>query len=172
MNEVDFDEQLDRALQRRAQADVPQSLARHVERTLAQERTRRPHRTWWKSAMAACLLLSLFLADRTRVHNRAPQQLAVRTRLTLSNELSRPSPPRMPTIVLPPPALQLAHTAQRVGRYSTVGARPSETTAPVNAAPTLDLVTDIQPSVLRAAEQTAACAQIPCSCSTMCPFSN
>jgi hypothetical protein len=172
MSETNFDEQLDLALQRRAQSEIPESLAEHVDGALARERTRSIGRMWWRSAVAACLLLSVFVAYRTHTHNQASPKVTARIPASLHQVETGAHHLDASTMVSSRSLSPKIHRGSRWAQSNLdAGASASDTTALGNTSVAPGNVLDTRPQYLRMAQQTAACAMIPCSCKEMCRVS-
>jgi hypothetical protein len=175
MSESNFDEQLDRVLRQRSQAEVPLSLEERIQTTLTRKRVRIAREMWWAATMAACLLMGALIWHRLLAPVLLPSQAAPRTPQSLVQATNDAAQSDMPLGTLPHRRFQgTSHVARRAKLDANVGARQSETTAPASAYSPRDvgIAFHMSPATLRIAEHTAACALTPCSCAEMCRTSN
>ena len=173
MSESDFDEQLDRVLRRRAQAEVPPSLEGRIQTTLTRKRLPIASEMWWAAAIAACLLVGVFIWHRLQAPVLLPPQTAARAPQSLVRATNDAAHADVPVGELRHRRSQgTSHMARQAKLDANVGARQSETTAPAYSALDVSIAFHMTPATLRIAEQTAACARTPCSCAEMCRASN
>ena len=173
MSEFDFDEQLDRVLQRRAEAEVPLSLEKRIQAMLMRKRMRIAREMWWTVAIAACLLLGVFLWSRLHAPALFTPQTVARTPPSLVHAKNDAAHADVPVVApLHLRSRQTSYLARRAKLDANAGTRQSETTASAYAPLDVGIAFHMPPATLRIAEHTATCALTPCSCPEMCRASN
>jgi hypothetical protein len=163
MSEFDFDEQLDRVLRQRAESEIPPSLENRMHSIQSRQRSRW---MWFTPALAACLVLGIFLWSRLH----APTPLAHQTASQATDDLPRAI---VPTIVGHPQASsETSRMIQHPELFAKVCARQPKTIVPPSTPLIDDTAFHLSPAMLHIAEHTAACSLIPCSCPEMCRVSD
>jgi hypothetical protein len=173
MSESDFDEQLDRVLRHRAQAEAPPSLEEHIRTMLTQQSTRIARGMWCAATVAACLLLGVFVWHRFHAPALITPQTTAHTPQSLAQAPNYAAHDDVPGGTSPHRKYQgTPHVVRQAKWDANAGARPQDTTASAYSPLVVGVGFRMTPATLRIAEHTAACALTPCSCAEMCRTSN